>query len=209
MGNMKRFIALILGSAIILTAFSACSSKKKAKKADTGETAAATAADTAADTSEATGQTAEQTETTDDSKYILGEEIKVGQTWTVDGLWEVTITSVKETRARDSKALTNPAAVYDIAYTVKNVGYKGDVMEGLYVNLTGAVIDSKGEAGYVYTDTSIDLLKTPVPVKQGETGEFLTAIGLDNAGLPVKLVVRQLGTDQQMHEATFVIDKAD
>ena len=61
-------------------------------------------------------------------------EIKVGETWTVDGLWKITINSVTETDERESyNDRENPEAVYIVDYTYENLGYKsGDPVDLLY-----------------------------------------------------------------------------
>ena len=81
-------------------------------------------------------------------------EIKVGETWTVDGLWKVTINSVTETEERYTGISyggeKNPEAVYIVDYTYENLGYEDDYSKGLLIRLEGycsQIVDSDGEMG--------------------------------------------------------------
>ena len=208
---MKKLISLILGILLILTVMTGCSSKKTNKETAASESGKSEKTETADtennENNEKNEKNEEKTSGIPGSEKPYGEEIKIGETWKVDGLWEVTITGVTESKERSKASDKEPKVVYDIAFTVKNIGYTGEVMKGLYVNMTGNIIDSKGDPGYIYPDSTIDMTKTPLPVTKGETGEFVTAIGLDNSGLPIKLLVNQLGADNTAHEVTFIIDK--
>lgn len=68
-------------------------------------------------------------------------EIKVGETWTVDGLWKITINSVTETEERYTGISyggeKNPEAVYIVDYTYENLGYEDDYSKGLLIRLEG------------------------------------------------------------------------
>ena len=93
-------------------------------------------------------------------------EIKVGETWTVDGLWKVTINSVTETEERHTDTSydgdKNPEAVYIVDYTYENLGYKSD-SSGLGIDLSGVysqIVDSDKEMGYkACQDSENDLIK--------------------------------------------------
>lgn len=99
-------------------------------------------------------------------------EIKVGETWTVDGLWKVTINSVTETEGRHTDTSydgdKNPEAVYIVDYTYENLGYKSD-SSGLGIDLSGVysqIVDSDKEMGYSYHVYVLSNLTSPdyVPV---------------------------------------------
>ena len=50
----------------------------------------------------------------------------IGETWTVDGQWSLTITGVTETTERNEYADEKPAAVYIVDYEYTNIGYEDE-----------------------------------------------------------------------------------
>lgn len=125
----------------------------------------------------------------------------IGDTWTVDGQWSLTITGVRETTERNQFADENPGAVYIIDYTYTNLGYEGSIMD-LYITLSyETVVDSAGVVGYAYplpTDRSPQ--ETPV----GATCNAQACIGVDNPG-PFTLTVEEYDSYYTQHEATFTL----
>ena len=58
----------------------------------------------------------------------------IGETWTVDGQWSLTVTGVTETAERNEYSGKNPAAVYIVDYEYTNIGYEDEdgVLKGIY-----------------------------------------------------------------------------
>lgn len=101
-------------------------------------------------TTDSTDTTASDTSNTTDDEQTL----KVGDTWTVDGQWTLTIDSVQTTSDRNQYADVNPAQVVIVTYSYENIGYKDDVMDGLYFDLgqngDATTIDATGEVAVSY-----------------------------------------------------------
>mgnify|MGYP000023912632 FL=1 len=115
-------------------------------------------------------------------------EIKVGETWTVDGLWKVTINSVTETEERHTDTSydgdKNPEAVYIVDYTYENLGYKSD-SSGLGIDLSGVysqIVDSDKEMGYSYYVYVLSKLTSPDYVPVGARMTAQVAIGVNHKG---------------------------
>lgn len=131
-------------------------------------------------------------------------EYRVGETWTVDGLWEMTVTGVTETADRNEFDDRSPAAVYVVDYTYTNIGYEDStgLMDGLYFSIDESVIDSAGTMGYSYPgDTSYYPQQTPV----GATCTAQVCVGVDNAG-SFKLNVSQYDDNGNNYKATFLVE---
>lgn len=132
-------------------------------------------------------------------------EYKVGDTWTVEGQWEVTITDFTETSDRNEFYDKEPAAVYVVSFTWKNLGYEdaAGLMDGLYINMDDTVVDSTGQMGYSYPGEVTDYpQETPV----GASCNGQVCIGVDNAGTPIKLNVVQYDSNSDKQTATFVLE---
>lgn len=175
----KRTLALILGL-ILAFGLTACGGPEEPAPAESTE----------AETEEpvATEQT----------------EYKIGETWTVDGLWEMTITGVTETADRNEFDDRSPAAVYIVDYTYTNIGYEDStgLMDGLYFSIDESVIDNAGTMGYSYPgDTTYYPQETPV----GATCTAQVCVGVDNAG-SFKLNVSKYDDDGNNYEATFLVE---
>lgn len=150
------------------------------------------------------------TQTSEDLQDVAGTDTEpeeevvygIGDTWTVAGLWSLTITGVEEVAERNQYADENPAVVYRVDYTYSNLGYESDIWDGLYLDLTNsAIVDSTGKMGrpYYYGD-AVSPLETPV----GATCEAQACIGLDNAG-DFTLNFTEYDNDYNEYTATFKI----
>lgn len=139
----------------------------------------------------------------DDSSSTVNQPTtySIGDTWTVDGQWSLTITGVRETTERNQFSDKTPGAVYIIDYTYTNLGYEGSIMD-LYITLNyETVVDSAGVVGYAYplpTDRNPD--ETPI----GATCNAQACIGVDNPG-PFTLTVEEYDSYYTQHEATFTL----
>lgn len=100
---------------------------------------------------------------------------KIGETWTVDGQWSLTVNSVQETAERNEYSDTHPAAVYIVTYTYTNLGKSG----GLFMSMDNKVVDSAGKMGQSYPNT---LSVYPQDAPAGATCEAQCCIGVDNPG---------------------------
>lgn len=132
-------------------------------------------------------------------------EYKVGDTWTVEGQWEVTVTGISETSERNEFADKKPAAVYIVNFTWKNIGYKdaAGLLTGLFINMDDSIVDSTGQMGYSYPGNITDYPKeTPV----GATCNGQVCIGVDNKGLPIKLNVTQYDSNSNQQSAVFILE---
>ena len=123
----------------------------------------------------------------------------IGDTWTVDGQWSLTITGVRETTERNQFSDKTPGAVYIIDYTYTNLGYEGSIMD-LYISLDmETIVDSAGVMGYSYPNSVSDHpQQTPI----GATCNAQACIGVDNPGA-FTLTVRDYDSYGQQQTATF------
>ena len=179
----KRTLALLLGIVMIF-GLAACGGGEAAPTED----------------SEAeTEQTA-----TEEPNVQEQKEFKIGETWTVDGLWSITVDGVTATDARNEFEEKTPAAVYIVDYTYTNIGFEDETgyWEGLYMTLDSSIIDNANMMGYSYPgDVSYYPQETPV----GATCKAQVCIGVDNAG-SFKLNYSQYMNDGTEHEATFLVE---
>ena len=185
---MKRLAALILTVFLILSFACGCASDQPAQ--------------------ESTESTADA-QTESEITYADCGEFAIGQPWKVNALWEITVTGAYETEERNDYSGTEPTAVYIISYTVRNIGYTDEYGDGLYVGIDEAPVDSKGSAGYAYPLLKEDPGKSPDFVPLGSTGSFECAVGVDNAGMPLRLSVELCDRGGNCYKATFVIDLSD
>jgi hypothetical protein len=119
--------------------------------------------------------------TTETPKTSEKTNYKIGETWTVDGQWKLTITSVQLTEYRNPFFEKEPAAVYVVNCEYENIGYTDSegIMNGLFFNLDEYVIDREGYVGYSYPGELVDYpQETPV----GAKCKAQYCIGVDNAG---------------------------
>ncbi len=130
-------------------------------------------------------------------------EYAVGETWTVDGQWSLTVTGVQETSYRNEFSDKTPEKVYIVSFTYKNIGYvdESGIMDGLYFSLDDTIVDSTGLMGYSYPGDYTYPQETPV----GATCKAEACIGVDNAGA-FKLTVTKYDGNGDKQTATFVIE---
>lgn len=129
-------------------------------------------------------------------------EFSIGETWVVDGQWELTVTGVTETEDRNPYSDKTPTSVYIVDYTYTNIGYEDSVFDGLYIMLDDTIIDSNGIMGYRYPGhTTAHSQYTPV----GATCNAQVCIGVDNSG-PFKITVKEYDGNKNKQTATFYIE---
>ncbi|KIR02827.1 hypothetical protein P261_01642 [Lachnospiraceae bacterium TWA4] len=130
---------------------------------------------------------------------------KIGDTWEVEGLWKLTINSVKEVNERNEFSDKKPEAVYIVDYTYENIGYKDSVSDGLYMSPgMEQIVDSQNEMGYEYPG---DISKYPDKVPVGASCTAEVCIGVNHAG-SFKVLYSEYGTDEDLtkYTATFEVD---
>ena len=116
----------------------------------------------------------------------------------------MTVDSIEETTDRNQFDERNPAAVYIVTYTYVNEGYvdSDGFMDGLFFSIDNRIVDCDGMMGYSYP-ASIDYYAQEVPV--GAKCKAQTAIGVDTAGLPIKLYAEQYDSNGVKQSAVFVL----
>lgn len=127
----------------------------------------------------------------------------VGDTWTVDGEWSLTITGVTETERRDPLA-TDEEHVYIIDYTYTNLGHEDETTGGLYMSIYNdfsgdTLTDSLGQSGSI---SILDVGNGPEDIPVGSTCEAQDAICLENSG-DFTLEIRRFDNEGNGHSATF------
>ena len=123
-------------------------------------------------------------------------EYAMGETWTVDGQWNLTIDSVEETADRNEYSDLSPAAVYLVTFTYENLGYEDDYSSGLFLVLDNQIVDADGQMGYSYPgDLTLYPNETPVGAKC--TGQV--CIGVDNPGSFKIYVEHYDGNEEYQH----------
>ena len=126
---------------------------------------------------------------------------RMGETWTVDGQWELTITGVTETKERNPYADYEPAAVYIIDYTYKNLGYEDEWSDGLYMSVDECVVDSVGFMGFSYPG---DIRNYPKAAPEGAACRAQSCVGVLHAG-NLQIVVTEYDSERVRHSAKFYI----
>lgn len=205
---MKKVITVLCVLSMLLFMVG-CSSESTVE--DTDETALVSAED---QTTEA--PTADQTEAVADTQADVSDENEVesetentvfhkGETWTVEGQWELTVTDIAETEDRNEFSDKNPAAIYIVSFVYKNVGYvdSDGVMNGLYFVMDDSIVDSAGFMGYSYPG---DVTDYPQETPVGASCKGQVCIGVDNAGLPITLNVELYDGNEVRRTATFIVE---
>ena len=146
---------------------------------------------------------AQQEETSDFSDSDLEskqeEQNKVyglNETWTVDGLWSLTFTSVTQTEERNQYSDKTPAQVIYLNYD-----YQNDLKDLFIGSTSFQIIDSAGEIAETYPLTSTTYpQQIPVGAKCVGAQE---CIALNNASDNIKIIVSLYDNNYTEHTATF------
>lgn len=148
-----------------------------------------------------TGADAPQGEDTSKQEQNEKTEFGIGETWTVEGQWTLTVTGVEEVQERNEFSEKNPGAVYIVNYTYTNIGYEDEdgIMDGLYIDMEDTVVDVAGTMGYSYPgDVTSYARETPV----GATCNAQVCIGVDNPG-DFKITVTKYDGNGKKQSAMF------
>ena len=151
---------------------------------------------------------AQQEETSDFSDSDLEskqeEQNKVyglNETWTVDGLWSLTFTSVTQSEERNQYSDKTPAQVIYLNYDYENIGYQNDLQDLFIGSTSFQIIDSAGEIAETYPLTSTTYpQQIPVGAKCVGAQE---CIALNNASDNIKIIVSLYDNNYTEHTATF------
>ena len=125
-----------------------------------------------------------------------------GDTWTVPGLWSLTITGVREMSERNSFSDLTPAAVYLVDYTYSNLGYEDSYMGGLFVTLDNTVVDHEGYMGYSYPNS---VTRYPQITPVGATCTAQDVIAVDHPG-SFTVMVSMYDSNYKTYSASFEVE---
>lgn len=155
------------------------------------------ASTTADDTTTPSTTTEEPEKTTEPQKKVYG----LGETWTVDGLFDLTFTAASLTDDRNQFTDKAPAQVVILTYDYSNIGVEKSIME-LYVSSSSfKVIDGSGVMADSYpASTSGNPKETPIGAK---TVGAQVAYGLANASGEITVNVGVRGNDFKSYDAVF------
>ena len=133
-----------------------------------------------------------------------GQDLGVGDTWTVDGQWALTVLSVTETDYIDEFAGFTPAAVYVVEYAYTNLGYSdtSGMMKGLSVSFGSQSTDAEGAEG-VTCMSDTDIMPDEAPI--GSSCRATVTVSLQHAG-PFTLSVQLSDGENRLQTASFRLD---
>ncbi|MFG6350153.1 MAG: hypothetical protein K1W21_00675 [Oscillospiraceae bacterium] len=130
------------------------------------------------------------------------EGYAVGETWTVDGQWKLTITGVAETQYRNEFSDKKPGAVYIVDYTYTNLGFEDELSDGLLVSIGNVVVDSGGKVCGEYPgDISSYAKETPI----GATCDAQECIWVETPG-SFRLTVTKYDGNKIRQSAVFSVE---
>ena len=135
---------------------------------------------------------------------IPKDTYSIGETWIVPGQWELTVNSVEVVTERNPYSDKNPAAVYRVNYTYKNIGYdpKDSFLDGLYMDLDSTVIDSEGFTGSTYPG---DITNYPKAIPVGASCNAQVCLCVEHAG-SFRIAYSDYDSNSVKRNATFLID---
>ena len=125
----------------------------------------------------------------------------IGETWTVPGQWEMTITGVEMVSDRSNYIKYQPAAAYKVSYTYKNLGYESNILDGLYLDIDETSVSSTGYLGHSY---NVGNIKYPQETPKNAACNAEAIIGLDAPG-EFNIVVNQYDSNSKLQSAVFTI----
>lgn len=140
-------------------------------------------------------------DSSDAASAKTGNVYKIGETWTVPGLWSITVDGVTEVEDRNSYDEREPAAVYLVDFSYENLGYEDDFMDGLYV-FFDSFVDSEGSMGYEYPG---DITYYPLEVPVGsKCDKAQVCVGVEHAGSFSMRYSDYVGDEK--YDAVFEVD---
>ena len=182
---MKKWLVCIL-SVVMIFALAACGGKSS-ESADTDK--------------------AEKAEKQTETKQTVKEDkvYGVGDTWTVDGQWSLTVDSIEVTDERNEFDESNPEQVVYIKYHYENLGWEDEdgLMDGLFIAPEN-VIDSDGNMCDEYPVNPDEIYADEVPV--GAKCNGAEAYGLIKAGSPVTVNFIERDSSGNKQTAKYVLE---
>lgn len=140
----------------------------------------------------------------------IEQTLNIGETWTVDGQWNLTINSIEVTTERNQFSDKNPQQVVYVTYTYENIGYEDNsgIMEGLYFNLEpngdATVIDGNGEIAHSYPNNITTYpQQTPVGAK---CVNAQSCIGLNNVSDSITMNISKYDGNGQQHKVKYTLN---
>ena len=131
-------------------------------------------------------------------------ELKLGETWEVDGEWKFTLTSAALTDERNEYEESKPEAVLYLKYEYENIGYKDEYGDDLFFSLD-SLQDSAGNMCTTYPVNPEEIYPQDTPIGGKSTGS--EAFGLVKAGSPCKLYLEKYDSKGATeHEAVYTIE---
>lgn len=139
----------------------------------------------------------------DSNKPVSNKTYKVGDTWTVNGLWTLTFNSVTTTDERNKFSDDNPDQVVVLDYTYENLGYEGNFMD-LYISSSSfKVVDANGNVADTYpAGTTKYPQETPIGARCVGAQE---AYGLIDESDKITVYVELYDNNYKKFKATFVL----
>lgn len=138
------------------------------------------------------------------------KELKIGETWTIEGQWNLTIDSVSITEQRNQFSDKTPKQVVYVTYSYENLGYEDDtgVMEGLYFDLEPGLnvtaIDGNGEVAYSYPNSvTTHPQQTPIGAK---CVNAQSCIGLNNESDSITMNISKYDSKGKQQKVTYKLD---
>lgn len=125
----------------------------------------------------------------------------LGQTWTVDGQWALTVDSITATDERNQFDESNPAQVIVVTYSYENLGYTSKIQDLYISSLNMKVIDSGQSVASTYPGSLSNMPQT-VPVGARCDGAQ-ACFGLNNASSDITLTFSIYDSHSKKQEATF------
>ena len=140
-----------------------------------------------------------------EDRVSANKQYSLGDTWTVDGQWALTVNSISATSQRNEHEVKNPAQVFVIDYTYENLGYEDEdgLMDGLYFDLSsGQIVDHNSSMGYSYA-LNVDDFPQETPV--GASCQAQACIGVDHESTEIKIIVSKYDGNHNHQKAPFLL----
>lgn len=149
----------------------------------------------------------DQTEKKSETKQAVKEDkvYGVGDTWTVDGQWSLTVDSIELTDERNQYEESDPEQVVYIKYHYENLGWEDEdgFMDGLFIEPEN-VIDSDGNMCDTYAVNPDEIYADETPV--GAKCEGAVTYGLIKGGSPVTVTFIERDSDGNKQTAKYVLE---
>lgn len=146
---------------------------------------------------------------TTSSKQNNVQTLNVGDTWTVDGQWKLTINSVTTTNYRNPYSDHKPAQVVYISYSYENLGYyntfyKEDMLYfALDPDVETTIIDSNGEVAYSYPGEDGGAKEIPNGAK---CMNATSCIGLNNVSDTITLSISKYDGNENKQMVKYILN---